>query len=326
MDGTWFVNAFEDVGPVVLEYTEARQRRYYNGFGGIPTSCVDRRVTGTPTYRYDLYGEKECTEATVDADQRHFTVTGIDADRRNAAIDVTLAPYDRSLAYTVDGTTQYMYVNTADGKWNYNVDSRYDAAEGTWTYTAADGRFIAKNGVSVSGGCSAEISVDNRTVTVRNLEGNNAVTIKTTGPSTGYYMGDMSFEYTESAAAFTWDGNGTPTWTPLNQKVWRHTAGSKTYTDELTGQTYTVANGSILFVNGEGTAKTYTIKLTKNGDAHTNVKLVCTGGSVTEANGAYTVTVPAGGSVTVVCSLTGAPDAGLSANGVSIGEITVTVA
>lgn len=183
----------------------------------------------------------------------------------NVSIQLELATYTSSLAWKIgSGATNYTYINDSgavyapDGK--LVADSHYN--DGIWIYTAEDGAYVSADTVKVGGGCKATFP-DNRTVKVSDLQPGSSVTINTATATTGYYMGDMSFEYVRNTAVYTWDGKtaGNGAWKPVDSFVWRPSAGSKSFTDALTGQTYTVANGSILLVNGGSEAKTYTIKL-----------------------------------------------------------------
>lgn len=292
--------------------------------------CIDNATmddvytyTTPPAGRY-IKELDNCDTAKVASDRLSAVDEGKSAGKYARLV---LAAYDKSLACTVDGETQYVYINTQNAEDSWTAGGTYSTTEGTWSYTVSDGRVIDTDSVTVSAGNRVAFSNGNRTITVYGLSENSTVTMRTFGVNTdGYYMGDMSFEYVESAAAFTWDGteSSAKTWTPMNQKVWRHTAGSKTYNTE-DGGTLTVANGSILFVNGGTEAKTYTIKLENSSGIHTNVRLVCEGDPsyVTTVGDVTTVTIPAGSRIMVVCSLNGAPDAGLSGD-VELGQITVT--
>lgn len=134
-------------------------------------------------------------------------------------------------------------------------------------------------------------------------------------------MGNMSFEYVRNAAAFTWDGavGTTGTWKPLDSFTWRHTAGSKSFKDANTNLAYTVANGSILLVNGDNTEKTFTISITGMVTGG-SVKMYVGDQQVTESG--INITVPAGQTQTVAIALRGAPNAyDKAADG--IGTITV---
>lgn len=148
--------------------------------------------------------------------------------------------------------------------------------------------------------------------------------------SAAYYMGDMSFEYVRNAAAFTWDGvsknadGSYGSWKPVNAFGWRHAVGSKSY--EVGGETLTVANGSILFVNTmQNTPVTYTVQLSRTDGKDYGVILKFDESENIQLNedGSATVTVPANSRVTLVCRMTGTPIFGNSKE-IEIGTITVT--
>lgn len=149
--------------------------------------------------------------------------------------------------------------------------------------------------------------------------------------SATYYMGDMSFEYVRNAAAFTWDGvsknadGSYGSWKPVNALGWRHAVGSKSY--EVGGETLTVDNGSILFVNTmRNTSVTYTVQLEKK-DNNTNygVSLMFDQSENIQVSndGVATVTVPANSRVTLVCRMTGTPNFS-GGSEIEIGTIKVT--
>lgn len=149
--------------------------------------------------------------------------------------------------------------------------------------------------------------------------------------SATYYMGDMSFEYVRNAAAFTWDGvsknadGSYGSWKPVNALGWRHAVGSKSY--EVGGETLTVDNGSILFVNTmRNTPVTYTVQLEKK-DNNTNygVSLMFDQSENIQVSndGVATVTVPANSRVTLVCRMTGTPNFS-GGSEIEIGTIKVT--
>lgn len=149
--------------------------------------------------------------------------------------------------------------------------------------------------------------------------------------SAAYYMGDMSFEYVRNAAAFTWDGasknadGSYGSWKPVNALGWRHAVGSKSY--EVGGETLTVDNGSILFVNTmRNTPVTYTVQLEKK-DNNTNygVSLMFDQSENIQVSndGVATVTVPANSRVTLVCRMTGTPNFS-GGSEIEIGTIKVT--
>lgn len=145
--------------------------------------------------------------------------------------------------------------------------------------------------------------------------------------SAAYYMGDMSFEYVRNAAAFTWDGKEgtTGSWKPVNAFGWRHAVGSKSY--EVGGETLTVDNGSILFVNTmQNTPVTYTVQLSTKGDTDYGVSLVFDESDKAikvNSDGSATVTVKPDSRVTLVCRMTGTPNFS-SGSEIEIGTITVT--
>ena len=235
-----------------------------------------------------------------------------------------LAPYTAYVACTVDGTAapeQSMLYVAAGSADNVNAKN-YDAAKNTWTYTLPEGKYIAANGVKATDCRVMETSADRRSVKIGNIGKDNKLEIKTVTPATDYYMGNMSFEYVRNAAAFTWDGTvgTTGTWKPLDSFTWRHTAGSKSFKDANTNLAYTVANGSILLVNGDNTEKTFTISITGMVTGG-NVKMYVGDQQITESG--ISITVPAGQTKTVAIALRGAPNAqDKAADG--IGTITVT--
>lgn len=235
-----------------------------------------------------------------------------------------LAPYTAYVACTVDGTAapeQSMLYVAAGSADNVNAEN-YDAATNTWTYTLPEGKYIAANGVKATDCRVMETSADRRSVKIGKIGKDSKLQIKTVTPATDYYMGDMSFEYVRNAAAFTWDGavGTTGTWKPLDSFTWRHTAGSKSFKDANTNLAYTVANGSILLVNGDNTEKTFTISIT---DMVTdgNVKMFVGDKEITESG--ISIPVPAGQTQTVDIALRGAPNTqDKTADG--IGTIKVT--
>ena len=235
-----------------------------------------------------------------------------------------LAPYTAYVACTVDGTAapeQSMLYVAAGSADNVNAEN-YDAATNTWTYTLPEGKYIAANGVKATDCRVMETSADRRSVKIGNIGKDNKLEIKTVTPATDYYMGNMSFEYVRNAAAFTWDGTvgTTGTWKPLDSFTWRHTAGSKSFKDANTNLAYTVANGSILLVNGDNTEKTFTISITGMVTGG-NVKMYVGDQEITESG--ISITVPAGQTQTVAIALRGAPnEQDKAADG--IGTITVT--
>ena len=235
-----------------------------------------------------------------------------------------LAPYAAYVACTVDGTAapeQSMLYVAAGSADNVNAEN-YDAATNTWTYTLPEGKYIAANGVKATDCRVMETSADRRSVKIGNIGKDNKLEIKTVTPATDYYMGNMSFEYVRNAAAFTWDGTvgTTGTWKPLDSFTWRHTAGSKSFKDANTNLAYTVANGSILLVNGDNTEKTFTISITGMVTGG-NVKMYVGDQEITESG--ISITVPAGQTQTVAIALRGAPnEQDKAADG--IGTITVT--
>lgn len=234
-----------------------------------------------------------------------------------------LAPYTAYVACTVDGTAapeQSMLYVAAGSADNVNAET-YNAATNTWTYTLPEGKYIAANGVKATDCNVMETSADKRSVKIKNIGKDSKLEIKTVTPATDYYMGNMSFEYVRNAAAFTWDGAvGTGTWKPLDSFTWRHTAGSKSFKDANTNLAYTVANGSILLVNGDNTEKTFTISITGMVTGG-SVEMYAENQKITESG--INFTVPAGQTKTVAIALQGAPNAkDKAADG--IGTITVT--
>lgn len=234
-----------------------------------------------------------------------------------------LAPYTAYVACTVDGTAapeQSMLYVAADSAYNVNAEN-YNAAASTWTYTLPEGKYIAANGVKATGCIVMETSADRRSVKIGRIGKDSKLQINTVTPATDYYMGNMSFEYVRNAAAFTWDGavGTTGTWKPLDSFTWRHTAGSKSFKVANTNLAYTVANGSILLVNGDNTEKTFTISITGMVTGG-SVKMYVGDQQVTESG--INITVPAGQTQTVAIALRGAPNAyDKAADG--IGTITV---
>ena len=234
----------------------------------------------------------------------------------------TLVPYDASLTWSVDGgAKQYMYINNTDSALNYNA-ANYNADTKTWTYYPDDGKLIKS---FTSSSCTVNPAADKLSLAVTDLQADSTVSIVTQQPTTalaGYYMGDMSFEWVRNAAIYTFDADGTTaSWKPVDSFVWRHAAGSKSFT--LTDDdTITVANGSIYFINPTSTAKTYTIKLERTGNAAASALKLMVGGQVVE-DGSTTITIPKNASQTVVCTLSGTPTAEELATG-GIGHITVT--
>lgn len=235
-----------------------------------------------------------------------------------------LASYIAYVACTVDGTAapeQSMLYVAAGSAYNVNAEN-YNAAASTWTYTLPEGKYIAANGVKATDCIVMETSADRRSVKIGNIGKDSKLQIKTVTPATDYYMGNMSFEYVRNAAAFTWDGavGTTGTWKPLDSFTWRHTAGSKSFKDANTNLAYTVANGSILLVNGDNTEKTFTISITGMVTGG-NVKMYVGDQEITESG--ISITVPAGQTQTVAIALRGAPnEQDKAADG--IGTITVT--
>lgn len=235
-----------------------------------------------------------------------------------------LAPYTAYVACTVDGTAapeQSMLYVAAGSADNVNA-TNYDADKNTWTYTLPEGKYIAANGVKATDCIVMETSADKRSVKIGKIGKDSKLEIKTVTPATDYYMGNMSFEYVRNAAAFTWDGavGTTGTWKPLDSFTWRHTAGSKSFKDANTNLAYTVANGSILLVNGDNTEKTFTISITGMVTGG-NVKMYVGDQQITESG--INITVPAGQTQTVAIALRGAPNT-LDKAADGIGTITVT--
>lgn len=235
-----------------------------------------------------------------------------------------LAPYTAYVACTVDGAAapeQSMLYVAAGSADNVNA-TNYDAAHNTWTYTLPEGKYIAVNGVKATDCIVMETSADRRSVKIGNIGKDSKLQIKTVTPATDYYMGNMSFEYVRNAAAFTWDGTvgTTGTWKPLDSFTWRHTAGSKSFKDANTNLAYTVANGSILLVNGDNTEKTFTISITGMVTGG-SVKMYVGNQEITESG--ISITVAAGQTQTVAIALRGAPnEKDKTADG--IGTIKVT--
>lgn len=234
---------------------------------------------------------------------------------------ITLAPYVAYVACTIDNVAapdQSMLYVAADSAYNVNATS-YDATQKTWTYTLPEGKYIAENGVTGTDCVVMATSADKRSVTIGQIGQDSKLEIKTTTPATGYYMGDMSFEYVRNAAAYTWNGTGN-SWQPVDSFVWRHTTGSTSFTDANTKLTYSVANGSILLVNGDSAEKTFTISATDLVTAG-NVKMYANNTLIT-ADG-ITITVPAGQQQTVTVTLQGEPNTN-DKNADGLGTITVT--
>ena len=281
---------------------------------------------------------QECASGTtIDVGGKTLNIVG-DNDGPNTntcakMVQFILTPYTSSLTWNVDKESGTTYV-AKDGKAYYGLneyktemqeDDRY--SDGTWTYTVPTGQTVAPNGLT-SSGCKAEYK--GGMVTVSGLTANSTVSI-TTSPETStdadtYYMGDMSFEYVRNAAAFTWDGKEgtTGSWKPVNAFGWRHAVGSKSY--EVGGETLTVDNGSILFVNTmQNTPVTYTVQLSRTDNTNNDVSLKFdTSENIQVSNdGVATVTVPANSRVTLVCRMTGTPDFSISKE-IVIGNITVT--
>ena len=254
----------------------------------------------------------------------------IDSDRRSAhtqslwvgqTFTVNYAPYHCALTWSVDGgEKQYMYINNTDSSLNYNA-ANYNA--GTWTYYPADGKLIKS---FTSSSCAVHLAADKLSLAVTNLQPDSTVSIVTQAPTTaleGYYMGDMSFEWVRNAAVYTFDADGTTaSWKPVDSFVWRHAAGSKSFTVTDDGDAITVANGSIYFINSTSKAKTYTIKLERTDSATNSALKLMVDGEVFEAAG-DTVIIPAHTSQTVVCTLSGTPTADELQSG-EIGHIAVT--
>ena len=246
----------------------------------------------------------------------------------------TLVPYDASLTWSVDGgVTQYTYISGSDAVYVDHEssqptnkpaqDTHYNAATKTWTYYPADGKLIKSVD---SHNCTVHPAADKLSLAVTDLQANSTVSIVTQTPTTalaGYYMGDMSFEWVRNAAVYTFDADGTTaSWKPVDSFAWRHAAGSRSFT-VTEGDTITVANGSIYFINSTSAAKTYTIKLERTDDAAaaSALKLMVDGKEFAAAGD--TVTIPAHTSQTVVCTLSGTPTESELAAG-EIGHITVT--
>lgn len=248
-------------------------------------------------------------------------------------LQFTLTPYTASLTWNVDSASGTTYV-TKDGKAYCGLnadknemqkDNQY--SDGTWTYTVPTGQTVAPDGLT-SSDCKAEYKGGK--VTVSGLTANSTVSITTSAETSTdadtYYMGDMSFEYVRNAAAFTWDGKEgtTGSWKPVNAFGWRHAVGRKSY--EVGGETLTVDNGSILFVNTmQNTPVTYTVQLSRTDGKDYGVILKFDESENIQLNedGSATVTVPANSRVTLVCRMTGTPDFSISKE-IVIGNITVT--
>ena len=255
--------------------------------------------------------------------------TEVKTDRRSIAANtwngkITIQPYEKRVIAYINGVpSEYYYFDT-------------------WEAQPSDVRVYCGDDIKVSRciakGCTVtnlnENDPTNRQVRVNSVDVADARVDIWTEPmgtdvttSAAYYMGDMSFEYVRNAAAFTWDGKEgtTGSWKPVNAFGWRHAVGSKSY--EVGGETLTVDNGSILFVNTmKNTPVTYTVQLSKNGTTDYGVSLMFDESdkaiSVNE-DGVATVTVPANSRVTLVCRMTGTP----KFNGekeINIGTITVT--
>lgn len=286
---------------------------------------------------------QSCTNgsATLDAGGKTLNIAGNGSGPSEYGCDktirFTLTPYDSSLTWNVGNASGTTYV-TEGGKAYCDLnsdktqmleDTRY--SKGTWTYTVPTGQTVAPNGLTYK---YCDAVYEGGKVTVSGLTAKSTVSI-TTSPETStdadtYYMGDMSFEYVRNAAAFTWDGvsknadGSYGSWKPVNSFGWRHAVGSKSY--EVGGETLTVDNGSILFVNTmQNTPVTYTVQLSRTDNTNNGVSLKFdTSENIQVSNdGVATVTVPANSRVTLVCRMTGTPDFSISKE-IVIGNITVT--
>ena len=333
-----FVPQVSEDGPVPIYAPKAEK---FN------VSCTRQTDKGGNHLYYPTLTVKEgensffqsCTyrSATLDAGGKTLYIEGAsdgpDVYTSMKMVRFTLTPYDSSLTWNVDSASGTTYVTkdcTAycglnSDKTQMQEDIRY--SNGTWTYTVPTGQTVATDGLT-SSGCDAVY--EGGKVTVSGLTAKSTVSITTSAETSTdadtYYMGDMSFEYVRNAAAFTWDGKEgtTGSWKPVNSFGWRHAVGSKSY--EVGGETLTVDNGSILFVNTmKNTPVTYTVQLSRTGDKDYGVSLMFDESENIQVSndGVATVTVPANSRITLVCRMTGTPDFSRSSE-IVIGTIAVT--
>ena len=301
---------------------------FVNGFGFETVDVtanshiwVGSKVTYTLPDGYDNCYIKENTNDKTDRRSIDVSI------RESAEQTITIQPYAKLLEVYANGElSEYIYFDNADTTQDYvfipcqanDIVGGY-IADGCkvdgFTYSASMGNYGYR--VSIA-------SVDNVKAKLQIWTEPRGTDVTT---SATYYMGDMSFEYVRNAAAFTWDGKEgtTGSWKPVNAFGWRHAVGSKSY--EVGGETLTVDNGSILFVNTmQNTPVTYTVQLSTKGDTDYGVSLVFDESDKAikvNSDGSATVTVKPDSRVTLVCRMTGTPNFS-SGSEIEIGTITVT--
>ncbi len=301
-EGDVFINPFEETDVTADRHTWEGNNVTYTLPDGYD-NCYINEVSGSKTDRRSL--TKKVTYSSYSSTSQ----------------TITIQPYaKRVVAYINNVPSNYYYYDTMDAK-----------PSGVFVFCGDDitvSRYIADGcevtNLNASNPNSYSVRLDNVDAMDARLyiwtepKGTDVTT------SAAYYMGDLSFEYVRNAAAYVWNGlaDTSGAWKPMDSFTWRHTAGSKTY--EVGDKSYTVANGSILFVNDlKNTPVTYTVQLSGSGNYGVSLGFGEQDG-VTVKDGVATVTVQPNNQLTLVCVLTGTPTLPEGKTTADIGTITVT--